>query len=103
MSVNVGCISNVLMRTINSIYKNCNRLLFIPNPNIAIITIAITLIISLSVALNSENFGIINDVYAQAQQKVDIPNSQDKITIQLDSAKFAPLTDSNFNKFIGSC
>jgi hypothetical protein len=98
MSVNVEGISNVLMRTINSIDKNCNQLLFIPNLKIAIITIAITLIISLSVVLNSENFGIINDVYAQAQQKVDIPTLQDKITIQLDSAKFAALTDSNFNQ-----
>jgi hypothetical protein len=98
MSVNVECISNTLMRTISSIDKNCNQLLFTPNRKIAIITIAITLIISLSVVLNSENFGIINDVYAQAQQKVDIPTLQDKITIQLDSAKFAPLTDSNFNQ-----
>ena len=98
MSVNVECISNTLMRTINPIDKNCNRLLSIPNPKIAIIPIAITLIISLSVVLNSENFGIINDVYAQAQQKVDIPSSQNKITIQQISAKFAPLTDSNFNQ-----
>ncbi len=98
MSVNVECISNTLMRTINPIDKNCNRLLFTPNRKIAIIPIAITLIISLSVVLNSENFGIINDVYAQAQQKVDIPSSQNKITIQQISAKFAPLTDSNFNQ-----
>ena len=98
MSVNVEGISNVLMRTINSIDKNCNRLNYFPKSKIAIITMAITLIISLSIVLNSENFGIINDVYAQAQQKVDIPTSQNEITIQLESAKFAPLTDSNFNQ-----
>ena len=98
MSVNVECISNTLMRTINPIDKNCNRLLFTPNRKIAIIPIAITLIIYLSVVLNSENFGIINDVYAQTQQQVDIPTSQNEITIQLESAKFAPLTDSNFNQ-----
>ena len=98
MSVNLDWISNVLLRTVTSIDKNCNRLNYFPKSKIAIITMAITLIISLSVVINSENFGIINDVYAQTQQQVDIPTSQNKITIQLESAKFAPLTDSNFNQ-----
>lgn len=90
MSVNVECISNLLMRTINTTDKNCKRLIFTTNPKIAIITITITLIISLSVVINGENFEIIKNVYAQAPQHDDIPTSQDKITIQLNSAKFAP-------------
>ena len=97
MSLNVEYISKVLMRTINSTDKNCKRFLFTTNPKIAIITITITLIISVSAVINSENFGIINDAYAQAPQQNDIPTSQDKITIQLNSAKFAPLSDGKFN------
>ena len=98
MSVNAECISNLLMRTINTTDKNCKRLIFTTNPKIAIITITIALIISLSVVINGENFGIIKNVYAQAPQHDDIPTSQDKITIQLNSAKFAPLTDGNSNQ-----
>ena len=87
MSLNVEYISKVLMRTINSTDKNCKRFLFTINPKIAIITITITLIISVSAVINSENFGIINDAYAQAPQQNDIPTSQDKITIQLNSGQ----------------
>ena len=66
MSVNVECISNVLMRTTNTADKICKRFIFTPNPKFAIITITITLMISLSVVLSGENFGIIKNVYAQA-------------------------------------
>ena len=98
MFVNIECISKVLMRTINTKDKNCKRPIFTTNSKIAIITITITLIFSLSVAINSENFGIIKDAYAQALQQNDNPTSQDKITIQLNSAKFAPLTNGNSNQ-----
>ena len=98
MSVNVECISNALMSTTNTADKICKRFIFTPTPKFVFITITITLMVSLSVVLSGENFEIIKNVYAQTPQLDDNPTSQDKITIQLNSAKFAPLTDGNSNQ-----
>ena len=101
MSGNVECISKRINENHKFHRQKCKSFVFTTNPKIAIVIITITLIISLSVVINSENFGIINNAYAQApqaQQQNDTSTSQDKITIQLDSVKFAPLTDSNSNQ-----
>ncbi len=98
MPINGEGISNVLTRTINALDNKRKRLVVTTNPKIAIVITAITLIISLSLVINSENIAVINNAYAQiplAQQHKDTSNLQDKITIQLDSVRFAPLTDSN--------
>jgi len=101
MPVNIKDITNVLTRNIHTTYYKCGRLAFTTNSKIATVIITITLINSLSVVINNENFGINNDVYAQfpqAQQRNDTSNSQDNITIQLNSIKFAPLTNSDNNQ-----
>jgi hypothetical protein len=101
MSVNVECISNSINENHKYQRQKCNRFVFTTNPKIAVVIITITLIISLSVVINSENFGIVNNAYAQplqSQQQNDTLTSEDKITIQLDFVEFAPLTDSNSNQ-----
>ena len=74
MSVNVECISKRINENHKFQRQKCNRFIFTTNPKIAILIITITLIISLSVVINSENFGIINNAYAQpkSQQQNDI-------------------------------
>ena len=63
-----------------------------------ITTIAISLILALTIVTNENIIDDGNSVYAQVQQQNDNSPSANKITIQLDSVKFAPLTDSNFNQ-----
>ena len=101
MPVNIKDITNVLTKNIHTTYYKFGRLVFSTNSKITTVILTITLIISLSVIINSENFGINNEVYAQfpqAQQRNDTLNLQDKITIQLNSIKFAPLTNSDNNQ-----
>lgn len=90
------------MRTINTKDNNATGLYsLLTRKLLSSLLQLITLIISLSVIINSENFGIINNAHAQplqSQQQNDTLTSEDKITIQLDSVKFAPLTDSNSNQ-----
>ena len=66
--------------------------------NTTITTIAISLILALTIVTNENIIDYGNSVYAQVQQQNDNSPSANKITIQLDSVKLAPLTDSNFNQ-----
>ena len=99
MCTTVVCPSNLLKKNTNTTDKKWKRLIFNTNPKIALAAIGISLVFSLSIAVNEDIFGISNNVYAQVhQQQNDSPTSANKITIQLNSIKFVPLTDTNFNQ-----
>ena len=66
--------------------------------NTTVIIIAISLTLALAFVTTENIFDYGNNVYAQVKQKNDSSPSTNKITIQLDSVKFAPLTDSNYNQ-----
>jgi hypothetical protein len=99
MSVTVPWRTDSSMRnriTINNKYK---RRVLPVKPKIAIATVVISLIMSLSILISTEISEISNNVYAQINQKKDdSPSLANKITIQLNSVKFAPLTDNNYTQ-----
>ena len=66
------------------------------NTTVIIIAISLTLVLAIATIENIFDYG--NNAYAQVQQKNDSSHSTNKIAIQLDTVKFAPLTDSNFNQ-----
>ncbi|TVP41499.1 hypothetical protein NARC_30214 [Candidatus Nitrosocosmicus arcticus] len=52
----------------------------------------------MSIIINEESVGMSNNVYAQVNQQTDSLASPNKITIQLTSVKYAPLSETNFNQ-----
>ena len=71
---------------------------FSRTPTLIVTFTAIGLLLSFSISLERGLFTDHN-VYAQLdQQIIDNITSSDKITIKLDSVRFAPLTDSNINQ-----
>jgi hypothetical protein len=66
---------------------------------LVVTVIAIGVLFSFSVALEKEVWNADYNVYAQtAQQENENGVSSDRVTIKLDSVKFAPLTDSDINQ-----
>lgn len=59
--------------------------------------IGIILIFSLSIVINGGLFASSNNVIVQVNQQDEISPSANKITIHLNSVKFAPLTDTNYD------
>lgn len=71
-------------------WKRCSKSTTIPT--IVIATVAISIIFSLYIALNVEISWNDNTVYAQTTQQKDSLSSENKVTINLNSVTFAPLT-----------
>lgn len=67
-------------------------------PTIVIATVAISMIFSLSIALNVEISWNDNMAYAQAPQQEDSLSSENRVTINLNSVTFAPLTYTDNNQ-----
>ena len=95
------CPSKLLNKDTNTTSRKWKSLLSISkskNSIIIIIIITISLTLALAIATNGNILDYGNNAYAQIQQKNDRSRLSNRITIQLDSVKFAPLTDSNLNQ-----
>lgn len=83
----------------NDIKRQRTRTEFNIIPLIGIAIIAFSLIFSLSIIFNEGiSWNNNNYVYAQAPQQKDDLSSKNKVTIHLNSVKFAPLTYSDSNQ-----
>ena len=77
-------------------WNQCSKYTTIPT--IVIATVAISMIFSLSIALNVEISWNDNMAYAQAPQQEDSLSSENRIIINLNSVTFAPLTYTDNNQ-----
>jgi len=98
MGVTLSYSSDSLKKNILTTDKKWKRLPFGTKPKIAIAIIVISIIFSLSIIINEEIVGMSKNAYAQVNQQNDSPASPNKITIQLNYVKYAPLSDTNFNQ-----
>ena len=77
-------------------WKRCSK--STTTPTIVIATVAISIIFSLSIALNVEISWNDNMANAQAPQQEDSLSSENRVTINLNSVTFAPLTYTDNNQ-----
>ena len=95
------CPLSSLMKLENNVHIKCKILTTYNIIPITAIIAALTmsLIFSSFIISNEEIYRISNNAYAQVHPQNDSAPSANKITIQLNSIKFAPLTDTNYNQF----
>ncbi|CAN5853981.1 hypothetical protein BH23THE1_BH23THE1_28810 [soil metagenome] len=86
------------MKNKNTTGKKWNLGSYTTRPKPAPAAIGIILLVSLSVATNGVLFVNSNNVLAQVNQQDEISPSANKITIHVNSIKFAPLIDTNYNQ-----